>query len=176
MMISHTLREPKQIMAAYLSPIIYPSPKTAAPVLILNTSLAFSATNSPHPHTREVKFSFHHPKVATMKSYNPPINPAKSSGFAWLALLRDEAATADLRLTANARTGTAPLHLHLADALRYNALLVLSIPYIALLLFAEAYRTRFPKFYLRVHKPLYVWSYLAAVILWGVGRNLVAGF
>ena len=68
------------------------------------------------------------------------------------------------------------LHLHLADALRYNALLVLSIPYIALLLFAEAYRTRFPKFYLRVHKPLYVWSYLAAVILWGVGRNLVAGF
>lgn len=68
------------------------------------------------------------------------------------------------------------LHLHLADALRYNALLLLSIPYIALLLFAEAYRTRFPKFYLRVHKPVYVWSYLAAVILWGVGRNLVAGF
>ena len=40
----------------------------------------------------------------------------ESSGFAWLALLRDEAATADLRLTANARTGTAPLHLHLAAA------------------------------------------------------------
>ena len=40
----------------------------------------------------------------------------ESSGFAWLALLRDDAATADLRLTANARTGNAPLHLHLAAA------------------------------------------------------------
>lgn len=67
------------------------------------------------------------------------------------------------------------LHLHIIDALHYNVLLVLSIPYIALLLSAEAYRTRFSKFYLHVHKPVYVWCYLAAVILWGVVRNLVPG-
>ena len=32
--------------------------------------------------TRVVKFSFHQPKVATMKSYNPPTRPAKSNGLA----------------------------------------------------------------------------------------------
>ena len=65
------------------------------------------------------------------------------------------------------------LHLQFLDAMHYNALLVLSIPYITLLLFAEAYRTRRPKFYLYIHKPLYVWSYLTAVILWYVARNLI---
>lgn len=59
----------------------------------------------------------------------------------------------------------------LCRALRYNALLVLSIPYIGLLLWAEAFRTRRPGLYLRVHKPIYVWGYLVAVILWGVARN-----
>lgn len=38
----------------------------------------------------------------------------ESSALSWAALLRNEAAAADLRLTANARTGAAPLHLHLA--------------------------------------------------------------
>ncbi len=38
----------------------------------------------------------------------------ESSGLAWAALLREEAATSDIRLTADSRAGTAPLHLHLA--------------------------------------------------------------
>ena len=32
---------------------------------------------------RLVTVSFHHPKVATIKSYNPPTSPASSSGLAW---------------------------------------------------------------------------------------------
>ena len=83
-MIHHTAREPKQIMEAYFSPTIYPRPSTAAPVFTLKTSLALSASISPTPHTRVVKFSFPQPKVATMKSYRPPINPAISNGLAWL--------------------------------------------------------------------------------------------
>ena len=50
-MIIHTASEPAQIMAAYFNPTIYPSPKTAAPVLILSTNFALSAIVSPS-HTR----------------------------------------------------------------------------------------------------------------------------
>ena len=32
---------------------------------------------------RVVTFSFHQPKVDTMKSYRPPMSPAMSSGRAW---------------------------------------------------------------------------------------------
>ena len=92
-MIIHTASEPAQIMAAYFNPTIYPSPKTAAPVLILSTSFALSAIVSPQPHTRVVKFSFHHPKVATIKSYRPPMSPAKSNGFAWLPPFSPEIST-----------------------------------------------------------------------------------
>ena len=78
----HTSTEPQQMMKAYFSPTIYPMPSTAALVLHLNTSLAFSATVSPHRMALLVKFSFHSPKVATAKSYRPPSSPAISKGLA----------------------------------------------------------------------------------------------
>ena len=46
------------------------------------------------------------------------------------------------------------LHLHIIDALRYNALLIFSLPYIALLLYAEMCRTRYPKLYIAIHRPI----------------------
>ena len=64
----HTANEPTQMMKAYFRPTIYPRPKTAAPVLTLNTSFALSAICCPRSKQRVVKFSFHHPKVLTMKS------------------------------------------------------------------------------------------------------------
>ena len=82
-MTNHTTREPAHMMAAYFRPTIYPNPSTAAPVFILKTNLNFSATISPALHMRLVKFSFHHPKVPTIKSYRPPMSPAIRSGFAW---------------------------------------------------------------------------------------------
>ena len=80
--IHHTSILPQQIMKAYLSPTMYPRPKTAAPVLHLKTSFVFSAMVSPHIRARLVKFSFQSPKVATTKSYSPPNNPAISRGLA----------------------------------------------------------------------------------------------
>ena len=81
--ITHQTRaEPQQMMKAYLSPTMYPKPRTAAPVLHLNTSLAFSATVSPHNRARLVKFSCQRPNVATTKSYRPPSKPAISNGLA----------------------------------------------------------------------------------------------
>ena len=42
---------------------------------------------------RVVTFSFHQPKVATMKSYSPPTIPASSSGLAWSPPLAPETST-----------------------------------------------------------------------------------
>ena len=81
-MIHHTASEPRQMINAYFSPIIYPRPNTAAPVFTFSTSLARSARSAPHPIMRVVTFSFHQPKVATKKSYKPPTIPAMSSGLA----------------------------------------------------------------------------------------------
>ena len=75
MMTSHTRKLPQQITKAYFSPTIYPSPRTAAPVLSLNTSLAFSAMASPNGSMRVVMVSLQIPKVETMKSYKPPTSP-----------------------------------------------------------------------------------------------------
>ena len=93
MIIHHTASEPAQMMEAYFNPTIYPRPSTAAPVLTLNTNFAFSATISPKPQTRVVKFSFHQPKVATIKSYRPPMIPAINKGFAWLPPFSPETST-----------------------------------------------------------------------------------
>lgn len=68
------------------------------------------------------------------------------------------------------------LHLHIIDTLRYNALLIFSLPYIALLLYAEMGRTRYPKLYIAIHRPIYIRCYLIVVILWWIGRNLTTNF
>ena len=68
MMIHQTATEPQQMIRAYFSPTIYPIPRTAAPVLILNTSLVLSASACPHSTQRDVTASFHQPKVAMTKS------------------------------------------------------------------------------------------------------------
>ena len=67
-MTHQTKAEPTQIIAAYYKPTIYPIPSKAALVLMLKTTFALSAKVCPHSAKRLVKFSFHAPKVATMKS------------------------------------------------------------------------------------------------------------
>ena len=68
MMMNHTKNEPQHIINEYFSPMIYPSPSTAAPTLTLKRSLALVATCSPQGSTLDVNTSDHHPKVETMKS------------------------------------------------------------------------------------------------------------
>ena len=57
-------------------------------------------------------------------------------------------------------------------AFRYNALLLISIPWIALCLFAEAQRTRRPHLYARLNAPLLMWLFLAIVLMWWLLRNV----
>jgi hypothetical protein len=66
----------------------------------------------------------------------------------------------------------AMLHGDLAAAFRYNALLLISIPWIALCLFAESQRTRNPRLYLRLNAPLLILLYFAMVIIWWLLRNV----
>ena len=79
---SHTRKLPQQMMNAYLSPTMYPSPSTAAPVFTLRSTLALSASAAPHGSTLLVRVSPQSPNVDTMKSYSPPIRPLTSSVLA----------------------------------------------------------------------------------------------
>jgi hypothetical protein len=64
------------------------------------------------------------------------------------------------------------LHGDLAAAFRYNALLLIAIPWIALCLFAESRRTRNPRLYARLNAPLLFWLFLAMVLIWWLLRNI----
>lgn len=65
------------------------------------------------------------------------------------------------------------LHADLAGAFRANALLVVMIPYILLILYAELFRERHP----RLFKTVYSWTAIIAVVgvvvAWGVVRNFL---
>ena len=64
------------------------------------------------------------------------------------------------------------LHGDLAAAFRYNALLLIAIPWIALCLFAESRRTRNPRLYECLNAPLLIWLFLAMVLIWWLLRNI----
>lgn len=64
------------------------------------------------------------------------------------------------------------LHLDIAEAFRHNALLVVSIPLLLLLGYAELNRSRSPKLYARLHRPALIWGIFVLIILWWIGRNL----
>ncbi len=64
------------------------------------------------------------------------------------------------------------LHLDIAAAFRFNALLVLSLPLVALLIYAEINREKKPNFYTRLHNPILIWGYFAIVVAWWIGRNI----
>lgn len=68
------------------------------------------------------------------------------------------------------------LHLDVVAAFRYNALMVLSIPLVLLLVYAECCRTRRPRLYARLHRVRFIYFYLAVVVLWCIGRNVAAGW
>ena len=55
--------------------------------------------------------------------------------------------------------------------LRYNALLVVSLPIIIGLFYVESIRSKYPKLYIKVHRPLFIWIYFFIVIAWWLCRN-----
>ena len=64
------------------------------------------------------------------------------------------------------------LHGVVPAAFHYNALMVLSLPIIFLLLYAEAVRRKRPAFYARIQRPAYIWIYFSLVLIWSVARNV----
>jgi hypothetical protein len=65
------------------------------------------------------------------------------------------------------------LHFDLLGAIRYNALLVFSIPILLVLFYAEAVRKRKPAFYAAVNRPLVIWTYFSITVVWWVIRNIL---
>lgn len=65
------------------------------------------------------------------------------------------------------------LHLDLAAAWRYNAFLVLSIPYILMLLLSEHFgRRREGRFNRILNSEVMIWGYFVLVIAWWLLRNI----
>lgn len=64
------------------------------------------------------------------------------------------------------------LHLRIGEAFRYNALLVLSIPFLLLLCFSWATRRRFPVMHARLNGQAVIWTVLAVIITWWIIRNI----
>ena len=66
------------------------------------------------------------------------------------------------------------LHLDFAAAWRYNAMLVLSIPYVVLLVVAEWLgRRRQSRLYRVLNSEVLIWSYFALVVAWWILRNVI---
>ena len=57
-------------------------------------------------------------------------------------------------------------------AFRYNAMLFISVPWLALCIYAESQRVRNPRLYLRLNSQLLIWLFLAMVLLWWLLRNI----
>lgn len=64
------------------------------------------------------------------------------------------------------------LHLQVGDAFRHNALLVLSIPFLALMCFSWTMRRRFPVLYERLNGRGTIWTVFAVIIAWWIVRNI----
>jgi len=64
------------------------------------------------------------------------------------------------------------LHGDVVGAFKYNALLLISIPWIALCLYAETQRIRNPRLYTHINAPQLMWFFLITVLLWWLLRNI----
>lgn len=59
-----------------------------------------------------------------------------------------------------------------AGAFRFNALLMIAVPWMGLCLFAESRRTRNPRLYARLNPELLMSLFLALTLLWWLLRNI----
>ena len=64
------------------------------------------------------------------------------------------------------------LHGDLASAFKFNAMLMIAVPWVAVCLYAESQRTRNPRLYTRLNAPLLIWLFLAMVLAWWLLRNI----
>ena len=62
------------------------------------------------------------------------------------------------------------MHLDFVEALRYNAILVILIPYLFLVLVSTILRTKCQKFYLAINNPYVIIGVFVILILWWIFR------
>lgn len=65
------------------------------------------------------------------------------------------------------------LHGHIADAFSYNALLIISLPLIAWMVWLETQRMRRPALYAAFYRPLTIYIIAAVIVAWFVVRNFL---
>lgn len=65
------------------------------------------------------------------------------------------------------------LHGDFIKALSYNALLMLFIPLLAVLIWADIFKRKNPQFYMRVYSPRMTWSILIIALLWWIYRLIL---
>lgn len=73
----------------------------------------------------------------------------------------------------NQRALHALLHARWADAFAFNPFLILSLPYLVLLVVAALLRPRRPRLYAAVAHHRVVMTYVALICLWWLARNLL---
>ena len=64
------------------------------------------------------------------------------------------------------------LHFNISEAFHYNALMVLSLPLLLFLAFADLSKDRFPRFYRASRSPILGRTILAVILLWWIARNI----
>jgi hypothetical protein len=64
------------------------------------------------------------------------------------------------------------MHGDVVGAFKFNALLLIAIPWIALCLYGETQRTRNPRLYARINAPMLMWLFLVVTVLWWLLRNI----
>lgn len=64
------------------------------------------------------------------------------------------------------------MHGDLASAWHYNAVLIISVPLLALLSFGSLYKKRYPRLYNRLNSGTVIWTVFAITIGWWILRNI----
>ena len=64
------------------------------------------------------------------------------------------------------------LHLDIYGAVKYNFLLVASLPVIAILAYAEIVKNQQPTLYVYLHRARNIWTILGLIIGWWIIRNV----
>lgn len=64
------------------------------------------------------------------------------------------------------------LHAEFGQAWHYNPLLIISIPFLALLAFSQVMKRRFTKLYNNLNGGMVIWTVFIIVIAWWIFRNI----
>lgn len=65
------------------------------------------------------------------------------------------------------------LHLRFSEAFRYNALFIISIPFVMFLCIADIMRLKYKKLYIASRNPFLSWGILFIICLWWICRNIL---